>query len=94
MKMVAVYLAKATEFDALARRFDKASAKKPYLDMADILPSSGGRAQTAYRGQEVGWEGHATIRLRHHPNARAPDTMRGGHILMHTACYDAVAEGR
>jgi len=36
MKMVAVYLAKAAECDALARRFDEASAKKPYLDMADI----------------------------------------------------------
>jgi hypothetical protein len=35
MKMVAVYLAKAAEFKALAHRFDEASAKKPYLDMAD-----------------------------------------------------------
>jgi hypothetical protein len=35
MKMVAVYLAKAAEFDALARRFDEVSAKKSYLDMAD-----------------------------------------------------------
>jgi len=35
MRMVAVYVAKAAEFDVLARRFDEASAKKRYLDMAD-----------------------------------------------------------
>jgi hypothetical protein len=35
MKMVAVYLAKATELESLACRFDEPSAKKPYLDMAD-----------------------------------------------------------
>lgn len=32
---MAVYLAQAAEFEALALRFDEASAKKPYLDMAD-----------------------------------------------------------
>jgi hypothetical protein len=35
MRMVAVYLAKAAEFEALARRFDEAPAKERYLDMAD-----------------------------------------------------------
>ena len=35
MKMVAVYLARAAELDALARRCDEAPLKKRYMDIAD-----------------------------------------------------------
>ncbi len=35
MRMVTLYLAKAGELDELARRFDEASVKKRYMDMAD-----------------------------------------------------------
>ena len=35
MRMAALYLAKAAELDELARRFNEASVKKRYMDMAD-----------------------------------------------------------
>ena len=35
MRMVALYQAKAAELDELARRFNEASVKKRYMDMAD-----------------------------------------------------------
>jgi len=35
MRMVAVYLARAAELDALARRCDEAPLKKRYMDIAD-----------------------------------------------------------
>jgi hypothetical protein len=35
MKMVAVYLARAAELDALARRCDEAPLKKRFMDIAD-----------------------------------------------------------
>jgi hypothetical protein len=35
MRMVAVYLAKATEFDALAHRSDEPSLRQRFMDMAD-----------------------------------------------------------
>jgi hypothetical protein len=35
MKMVAVYAAKAAEFDTLARRAVEASLKQRFMDMAD-----------------------------------------------------------
>lgn len=35
MRMVAVYLARAAELDALARRCDEAPPKKRYMDIAD-----------------------------------------------------------
>jgi hypothetical protein len=52
--MMDVYLAKAAEFDALARRFDEPSVKKRYMDMADAYRPSGGRTQEAYRRQKLG----------------------------------------
>ena len=35
MRMVAVYLARAAELDALARRCEEAPLKKRYMDIAD-----------------------------------------------------------
>ena len=35
MRMVAAYLARAAELDALARRCDEAPLKKRYMDIAD-----------------------------------------------------------
>ena len=54
MRMVDVYLAKAAEFEALPLRFDEASAKKPYLDMADTYRLLAEKRRREYRRQEAG----------------------------------------